>query len=76
MKKYFNLFTVKKIVKLEEIPEQEIVDGEVVYNLGTSMADADPFVYGRLLKAGKHKEAEKMLNEKGYRVLSEDGTYM
>jgi len=71
-----NLSVMKKIKKLVEIPDQEIKDGEEIYHLGASMADADPFVYGRLLKAGKHEEAEKMLNEKGYWVLLEDGTYM
>lgn len=67
---------MKKIKKLVEIPEHELEEGQEVYNLGVSMADADPFVYGRLMKAGKYKEAEMMLNEKGYRVLLEDGTYL
>ena len=63
-------------MKLEEIPEEEIIDGEVVYNLGSNMADADPIKYGRLLKAGKLKEAEEMLNTKGFHVLLDDGEYM
>ena len=67
---------VKKKFKLEEVPEEEVIDGETVYNTGADMASADPFVYGRLIKAGKLKEAEKMMNEKGYYVLLDDGTYM
>lgn len=65
-----------KKFKLIKIPEEEIVNGETVYNTGADMASADPFVYGRLLKAGKIKEATKMLNEKGYHVLLEDGTLL
>ncbi len=63
-------------MKLEEIPEEEIKDGEIVYNLGFNMADADPFKYGRLIKAGKLKEAKEMLDEKGYHVLLDNGEYM
>ena len=66
----------KKKIKLIEIPEEEIVDGEIVYNMGASMADADPIVYGRLIRDGKFEEAKKMLNEKGYHVLLDDGTFM
>ena len=66
----------KKIIRLIEIPEEEIVDGETVYNIGSNMADADPSVYGRLMRDGKIEEAKKMLNEKGYHVLLDDGTFM
>lgn len=65
-----------KKYRMIEIPEEEVINGEVVYNLGSNMADADPFLYNRLLKAGKLKAARKMLNEKGYWALKEDGTYM
>lgn len=67
---------MKKIIRIEKVPEEEVVDGKIVYNTGADMASADPSVYGRLMRAGKRKEAEKMLNEKGYWVLLEDGTYM
>jgi len=63
-------------MKAEEIPEEEVIDGKVVYNLGSNMADADPFKYGRLVKAGKLKEAEEMLNAKGYHILLDNGEYM
>ncbi|MCF6172076.1 MAG: hypothetical protein L3J66_13980 [Bacteroidales bacterium] len=66
----------KKKIKLVEIPEEETIDGKTVYNTGASMADADPFVYGRLIRDGKFEEAKKMLNEKGYHVQLEDGSFM
>jgi len=66
----------KKKIKLVEVPEEEIIDGKIVYNMGGSMADADPAVYGRLLRDGKLKEAKKMLNEKGYYVQLDDGSFM
>ena len=66
----------RKIIKLVEIPEEGVIEGKVVYNTGSNMADADPFKYGRLLKAGKLKEAEKMYNEKGYNVLLDNGEFM
>ena len=67
---------IKKKIKLVEVPEEEIIDGKIVYNMGASMADADPAVYGRLLRDGKLKEAKKMLNEKGYHVQLDDGSFM
>ena len=63
-------------IKFVEIPETEIINGEEVYNTGCCMADADPMVYGRLLKASKNEEAEAMLNEKGFNVLLDNGEYM
>jgi myosin-crossreactive antigen len=66
----------KKKIKLVEVPEEEIIDRKIVYNMGASMADADPAVYGKLLRDGKLKEAKKMLNEKGYYVQLDDGSFM
>ena len=66
---------MKKKVKYEEIPEVEIIDGEEVFNLGASEADADPIRYRRLLKEGKLEEAKKMLEGKMYYAKREDGTY-
>ncbi len=62
--------------KYEEVPEKEIIDGEEVFNLGASEADADPIRYSRLIKEGKLEEAKKMLEGKMYRVRLEDGTYL
>ena len=63
-------------MKLIKIPDEELIDGKVVYNTGSNMADADPFVYGRLLKAGKIEEAAAMLDEQGFYVLLDNGEYM
>jgi len=65
-----------KVKEIIEVPAKEVVDGKVVYNAGADMASANPFVYGRLVRAGKWKEAEKMTQEKGYRVLLENGEYL
>ncbi len=63
-------------MKFTEVPDEEAIDGKLVYNTGSNMADADPFVYGRLLKAGKTEEAKAMLNEKGFNILGDDGEYL
>lgn len=62
--------------QLIEVPVEEVVDGVLVYNDGSSAADADPKLYHRLRKAGKHEKAEKMLATPAYYVLNDDGTFM
>lgn len=65
-----------KVKDIVEVPVTEVVDGEVVYNMGADMASADPFRYGRLVRAGKLKEAEKMEQERGHKVLLENGEFL
>ena len=66
----------KSKYEYEEVPEKEIIDGEEVFNLGASEADADPIRYRRLIKEGKLEEAKKMLEGKMYWVKRKDGTYL
>jgi len=55
--------------RYEKVPvEEENKQGLMVHNIGADLASADPMVYARLLKAGKYKEAEKMVNTPMYRL--------
>lgn len=62
--------------ELIEVPEEEVINGKVVLNTGSNMADADNFAYGRAVKAGHKRKAKQMREERGYYVLLEDGTFM
>lgn len=61
-----------KIKRIEKVPITEERDGKVVYNMGADAASADPRAYRRLVKAGKLKEAQAMMNEPMYRVTFEE----
>lgn len=56
-------------MKIKKVPAFEIKNGEVVYNIGSNMASADPRAYSKLMKAGKYEEAKKMQNTPMYMVV-------
>jgi len=59
----------EKKVQYEKVPvEEQDSSGKMVFNIGADLASADPFVYGRLIKAGKLKEARKMAHIPMYRL--------
>jgi hypothetical protein len=66
----------KNNIKLIDIPEVEIKEGEITYNIGNCMADVNPTLYNRLLEEGKIEEANAMFDQKGYHILKDDGTFV
>ena len=65
----------KEKYKLEEIPIEETVSGETVYNIAAEATNVEGFLYGRLVRKAKEgdKEALRQLKEleqsKVYRVV-------
>ncbi len=65
-----------KEIKLIQVPDTTVIDGVEYYNMGTDMASADPFVYGRAVKNGDIKKMKEMESQKGYYALLPNGEYM